>query len=215
MFIKSFYSFSNKLNDVDFLYREYIENKKSIRQIAGEIGAYFAIVRNYLIKNKIPLRSSREGQSLIKRKPHSEKTKEKMRETALKLGSKPTKKAHEAALIANKGNKYRLGKYHTKESKEKMSMANKGEKNSRYKGGRLIRAGYVRVLNDEGGYILEHRLIAGKALGRKLKSNEFVHHINGIKTDNRNCNLLICDGSYHKWLHHKMSQLYMEKHLGG
>jgi len=55
--------------------------------------------------------------------------------------------------------------------------------------------------------IFEHREIAEATLGRKLKPEEMVHHINMDKTDNRRRNLLICLKDYHRLLHYRM-QLY-------
>jgi len=76
--------------------------------------------------------------------------------------------------------------------------------------------GYVFVTiphktTQEKRYMQEHRLIAERVLGRPLKTDEVVHHVNGDKSDNRNENLLICTKSYHAWLHRKMSNLYQRE----
>lgn len=64
--------------------------------------------------------------------------------------------------------------------------------------------GYVVVNLGRGKRKYEHILVAEKAIGRKLKRGEVVHHINFVRHDNRNENLLVCTIAYHLQLHARM-----------
>ena len=51
------------------------------------------------------------------------------------------------------------------------------------------------------GYILKYRYLMSKYLGRDLDSNEYVHHINGNKYDDRIENLTLMSASEHTKFH--------------
>jgi len=63
--------------------------------------------------------------------------------------------------------------------------------------------GYVRIyapMHREAntwGYVYEHRVIAEQIIGRDLKKDEVVHHINGKRWDNRPENLQVMDKREH------------------
>lgn len=84
-----------------------------------------------------------------------------------------------------------------------------GKKAFNWKGGKTIeRAGYIYIYSPDhphaihGRYVLEHRLIMEKAIGRFLKKEEIVHHKNMKKYDNRLSNLQIMSPSEHAKHHH-------------
>ena len=166
-----------------FLYQKYIVEKLSTYEIAKIVGCSDVIVGHYLIKYNIPRRTYSEAR---KGKPNGWE-----------------------------------GKHHTKETRRKISEAMKGKNNPMYgihrfsekapawKGGRYKgKDGYIRIYNPEHpyanrqGYVYEHRWIIEQYLGRYLTPKEVVHHINGIKDDNRIENLMVfCCNSAHTRYH--------------
>ena len=65
---------------------------------------------------------------------------------------------------------------------------------------------FGHVLNGLGGY--EHRVKVQKIIGRKLGSNEEVHHINGKKWDNKRSNLALMTRSNHQRWHQRLVWMY-------
>jgi len=94
-----------------------------------------------------------------------------------------------------------------------IAKAKSGAEHPMWKGGRAIDTyGYVWLLvrflskDDQSlaismmnndGYVLEHRLVMARKLGRPLTHQEVVHHLNGVKSDNRPGNLEVVSSAKH------------------
>ena len=77
----------------------------------------------------------------------------------------------------------------------------KGPANPQWKAGKWHHpSGYVYIQGPRGP-VLEHRVLMERKLGRKLSADEQVHHVNGVRNDNRLENLELIDRDEHTRLH--------------
>ena len=93
-----------------------------------------------------------------------------------------------------------------------------------WKGG-LIKdfRGYVWVYSPDhpfknamgAGYVKRARLVMERKLGRYLLPTEIVHHINGIKDDDKKENLLVTNLSSHQSEHQKETVKHMKRNSDG
>lgn len=63
----------------------------------------------------------------------------------------------------------------------------------------VYRPGHHRARKD--GYVLEHILVAEEKIGRPIRRNEHVHHVNFRRGDNRPENLVVLTPSQHIRVH--------------
>ena len=169
------------INKPKKLRKLYIDEGKSLTDIAKIYGVAFQTVHKWLKKNDIPLRPwSTKGMGWkFVGHPVSEETKKKISKahTGKKLSPEHKKKVVAA-----------LSKYWVK-----------GEKHHSWKGGH-INYGY-KIIQVNGKSVREHRHIMEKHLGRKLGPKEHIHHFNGDRLDNRLENLTILTNKEHAMLH--------------
>lgn len=84
----------------------------------------------------------------------------------------------------------------------------RNKKSSCFTGGRNVCSnGYVEIIvpnhpaTNARGYVYEHRIVAERKLGRYLRPDEVVHHIDGNKINNSPGNLIVLSNENHAQLH--------------
>lgn len=72
---------------------------------------------------------------------------------------------------------------------------------------------FVEMRVSRRRYVYEHRLVMAEAIGRTLREEEVVHHINGCVTDNRIENLILFSNHSEHMKHHHRKGRKVASHL--
>ena len=172
----------------DLLVELYVNQKMSMKAISESVGLSVGSVFNLCKKYGI-----------------------ESREAGFQKGHKVSREAAARGGLARKGIPL------SEENKKNLSLAKfrggVGCKKKRSDGYIAIRFPEHPRANKEG-YVMEHDLVAECARGYALRPDEVVHHINGIKNDNRLCNLQIMTFKEHSGLHmrERWAKKRKEKH---
>ncbi len=126
------------------------------------------------------------------------------------IGRKCSEETKQKIRISHKGKKY---KPMSEEGRQNISNAKKGKigcQANNWQGGEIIHQGKYILIHkpshpfcDGKGYVRRSRLVMEKHLGRYLTKKEVMHHINGIRDDDRIENLMLFSNhSKHMKFHH-------------
>jgi len=166
--------------DSDLVRRRYLSEGVDVESIAAEVGLSMAQLKLYTRAMN------------MKRDPGS----------VFRVGGKPKpgKGVRVPGSIRDRASL--KAKFGSKEHREKMAEAKRGkvrERSNRWKGGHE-RGGYLQ-LGGGSNRTYAHRELAESLLGRPLRAEEHVHHIDRDRKNNSPSNLLVLEIKPHMALH--------------
>ena len=165
-----------------YLKNAYCVERKTMAQIAGELGCSVPTVLNHLRRCGIESRSVRDY-------PTTERKREAWRKIGRAGKGRELTPEHRAAIAAaararRKRDDYEFGGHEKKRAD-----------------------GYIKVYvpdhpnSTADGYVMKHILVMEREIGRHLLPGEVVHHKNRTRDDNRIENLQLMTASEHMSMH--------------
>lgn len=160
------------------LHKLYVIDGKTMKAISEELGIAVGKIHRLIHEYEIPARKASDYEITEKQRQAGKHAWEKRRGQHLSLETR------------------------TKMSEAK-KLHGKGHVKIRHDGYRaLYYPDYPR--SNKEGYVMEHIYIMEQHIGRPLKENECVHHINFIRDDNRIENLKLMTKSEHMSYHMRL-----------
>jgi len=199
----------------DWLYTKYVSEGLKTDDIGKLIGCNRATIQRRLNKFNIPYRK-RKGNFITKHIFEESWLYQKYIVENLSCSEIAKLKDCHLETVCRNLKKYRIPTNKSKNSgKRHPCYGKKAMAHPTWKGGRSKNSGgYILIYNPEHpfatkkGYILEHRLLLEKHLGRYLSSEEKVHHINRKKDDNRTENFMLFPSDFsHLNYHRKLKEI--------
>ena len=192
----------HKLIDREWLEVEYVDKLRTLQSIADEVGCNKATVGRALKRLGLKRRKRTSRYKLINDKEwlrveyldNKRSIADLSREIGCTVG--PVRDALRAMGIQTRNNIEARRLYDEQRT-------HTGHLASNWRGGRSKTGGYIKIYNPDHpyatkqGYVMEHRLLMEKHLGRYLKPGEIVHHLDGNKQNNTIENLELTRNGRH------------------
>lgn len=172
----------------------------SLNQLAGYFGVSAWAISNHLKENGEPVRRRGATKRVVS---------EELADQIVDLYESGLSQEMVAAELGGVIGQAQVGRVLRRRGvRQRSGGGARGAVHHAWKGGRVKSAGgYFRIWADAddpilgpmtptSGYVLEHRAVMARALGRPLLDSETVHHINGDRADNRLTNLQLRQGKH-------------------